>query len=78
MIYPAKASIITESSPGKHAVGVEVGFTVTAGEGRAEVVRGRSYRDDGGFREFEAGEVIHTSGTFSAGEVVAFSVGETD
>lgn len=77
-IYEGKSSITSTSQVDKRAVGVKVGFRVTKGQGKMEVVRGESYRDEGGFKEFEPGNVIHTSDTFSEGDVVTYTVGETD
>lgn len=77
-INEGSQSITTVSQIDKRAVGVKVGFRVTQGQGKVEVVRGEVYRDEGGFREFEPGNVIHTSETFSEGDVADFSVGETD
>lgn len=77
-IYEDNESLIFMSQVDKQAVGVKVGFRVTAGQGRVEVINGSAYSDDAGFREFDEGDVIHTSDTFSEGDVVQFSVGETN
>lgn len=70
--------ILEISDPDKQAVGVIVEFEVNAGEGFAEVVRGESYEDEDGWPEFDEEEVVETSDSFSEGDVVEFTYGETD
>lgn len=60
------------------AVGVKVGMKITAGKGKIEIVRGLTYRDDAGYLEFTPSKVVHTSNTFTAGDIVGFDWGETD
>lgn len=59
------------------AVGVIVQFEVTGGSGYAEVVAGEAYMDDG-WPEFNEGSVVFTSDSFSDGDTVTFSWGDTD
>lgn len=78
LIYPDKGNIVDESDPDDgQAVGVKVNVHIDAGTGYFEVVRGESYRDDDGFREFNPVEVVFTSNEFSAGSVTDFEWGET-
>lgn len=65
------------SNTSKKAVGVQVQFEVTGGQGYAEVVRGDSYMDDG-WHEFDEVNVIFTSNGFSEGDVVSFTAGKVD
>jgi hypothetical protein len=76
-IFEGEDANIDFSTPDKHAVGVKVSFRVTNGSGKAEVISGRPYRDNSGFLEFEDGEVLHTSSSFSKGDVVTFEYGDT-
>lgn len=79
IIYPENEGIINESNPedGK-AVGVKISLHVDAGTGYFEVVRGESYRDDAGFREFNPEEVVSKTDTYSEGDLVEFEWGKTD
>ena len=65
------------SDSDKRAVGVIVGFEVTGGTGYVEIVRGESYTEDG-WPEFNEVEVVYTSDTFSEGDTVSFTFGNTD
>lgn len=69
--------IMESSDPGKQAVGVIVEFEVNAGEGFAEIVRGESYEEEG-FPRFDEGEAVETIDSFSEGDVIEFTYGETD
>lgn len=65
------------SSTGKEAVGVIVEFQVSEGEGVADVVVGESYESEDGFPQFDEGEVVESSESFTEGDIVSFSYGET-
>lgn len=80
-VFSDMSGIIDHSSPDEEGrvIGVKVSLHIDAGSGYFEVVRGKSYRSNGGFSEFDAGdEVVFKSETFSEGDLVEFSWGETD
>ncbi|SMO93412.1 hypothetical protein [Gracilimonas mengyeensis] len=70
-VFEGQDTIMDSSDPDGQAVGVQVGFHVDAGSGYFEIVEGKAYRDDAGFLEFEAADVVYTSDEFSA-ETVSF------
>jgi len=65
------------STPDKNAVGAIVEFQVSEGEGFADVVVGESYENEDGFPNFDEGDVVESSESFSEGDIVSFSYGET-
>ncbi|MCW9706901.1 hypothetical protein [Fodinibius salsisoli] len=79
-IFPDNPEAIinySSTDDSKTANGVKVAFKVISGEGKAEIVQGRAYVEDG-WPEFEASKVVHTSNAFSTGETVRFEYGNTD
>ncbi len=63
------------SEPERQAIGAFVGFEVTSGQGRFEIVSGVSYNDDG-WREFTPHDVIYTSEEYSEGDLVEYTHGD--
>lgn len=63
------------SEPERQAIGAFVGFEVTSGQGRFELVNGVSYNDDG-WQEFTVNDVIYTSEEFSNGDVAEYTYGD--
>lgn len=76
--FGTETHILDQSNPDKVATGVIVGFQVDSGMGVAEVVRGESFFNEDGFRNFEPDQVVESSQPFSQGDVVEFTYGETD
>jgi hypothetical protein len=72
-------TLLRTSQPDTVAVGVRVGFFVTEGEGRAEVLRGEPYLSGGGgWLDFNEGPVVFTSPPFAEGDTVRFVYGIVD
>lgn len=67
-----------QSDPEKEAVGVIVEFEVNGGEGFVEIIEGEAYENENGFLEFEEENIVETSDTFSEGDVIQLSYGDTD
>lgn len=76
--FGTETHILDQSDPDKVANGVIVGFQVDSGSGIAEVVRGDSFFNEDGFRNFEPAQVVESSDPFSEGDVVEFTYGETE
>jgi len=80
-INPNMASIIIKSSSDKEGqvIGVKANLQIDAGSGYIEVVRGRVENPEDVFPEFEVeGEPVYTTETFSEGDLIEFSWGETN
>ena len=76
--WGSERRMLDQSDPDKEAVGIIVEFHVEEGEGFAEIIRGDSYENEDGFRQFNEEDVVLTSDPFTEGDIVSFEYGDTE